>query len=64
MLSLLRANWKRVVATTVWTLVVLNVVFFIQRAMMADQCDVDALIQKVKLRHRICVYDAAAILWA
>ena len=54
MLSVLRANWKRVVVTTVWTLVALNVVFFVQRAMIADDCDVDALIR----RHR-AVRDAA-----
>jgi len=58
MLSVLRANWKRVLATTVWTLLALNVGFFVRRAMVADDCDVDALIR----RHRDAAADTASSL--
>jgi len=43
MLSLLRANWKRVIMVTVWTVVGLYVVYFVQRAMLSDHCGVDAV---------------------
>jgi len=55
MLSLLCANWKRVAMTTVSTLVLLNVVFFVHRTILSHNCDVEALIK----RHR-AVQDAAA----
>ena len=45
MLSLVRANWKRALAITLWTLLGLNVVFFVQRTIFSS-CDVDALIEQ------------------
>jgi len=51
MLSLLRANWKRVLATVIG----LNIVYFVQRTMFSDDCDVEAIIKL----HR-AMQDAAA----
>ena len=44
--SLLRANWKLVVTTIIWTLVVLNAVFFVRRTVTTDNCRVDAVINQ------------------
>ena len=46
MLSLLRANWKRVLTLMIWTAVVLNVAYFIQRAMLSDNCDAEAIMRQ------------------
>ena len=49
MISLLHANWKFVVTTTIWTLIVLNVIFFVYRSTVSDNCDVELLIRQ----HRV-----------
>ena len=55
MLSLVRANWKCILTITIWAVVSLNVVYFVQRATLSDYCDMEAIIK----RHR-AVQDAVA----
>jgi len=46
MLNLLRAQWKRALTMMIWTVVGLNVVYFIQREMMSSSCSVDDIIRR------------------
>jgi len=55
MLNLLRANWKRALTIAIWTVVGLNVVFFVQRMVWSGYCDAEKIIR----RHR-ADQDAAA----
>ena len=55
MLSLLRANWKRALTLTIWTIVGVNVVYFVQREMFSNSCNVDDIIKRQR-----AMQDAAA----
>jgi len=55
LVRLVCAKWKRILMIVLWAAICLNIVYILQRTMLYDYCDVQAIIKE----HRTLQYDAA-----